>query len=187
MPLQTDAPQTLPHLCKTAENAPDESDRAAALREIVRIGKDDPDTLAFLQSRAQSDPSTEVLRVAMEELARVWRDDPTTLNWFKTYAQYAQNPEVRSIAVKVLAREWKDEYNVFEIVSKCAFADRFQRQDAEELNPRQAALEAAIAQYTDYSQTWALLEERSENDPDRVVREFAKAELEKKQVRTSAA
>lgn len=181
MLLQSASPQTQQQLRETAESYPEDKVRASALREMVRTGKDDPETVAFLKNRAQSDSSAAVMQVAMKELARVWKDDPATLNWFKTYAQYAQSPTVRSLAVKILAQEWQDEYNVFEIVSKCAFADRFVRQTEAEVNPRQVALEAMLEQYTNYPQTWAFIEDRAENDPDPVVRDFAQVELDRKQ------
>ncbi|MHC5615319.1 MAG: hypothetical protein ACYTXA_31210 [Nostoc sp.] len=44
-------------------------------------------------------------------------------------------------------------------------------------NPRQTALEIIIKQFPQHPQTLTLLRDRTENDPDQQVREFAQKKL----------
>jgi len=179
-------PLTRAVLQARATRDPDPQSRMQAIAELTQCWSDDGETPALLKTIAQSDDCPEVIATAMAALARGWRDDPATLNWFKTYAQYAQNPVVRSIAIEELARGWHDQFNVFEIISKCAFVDPFRRQNQTEINPRQSALAAMIAQYPSYHQTWALVEERSENDADPLLRQYASQQLAARGVLESA-
>lgn len=168
-----DYPQTLALLRDRAEHDPDEKVREFAFQQIVKVWKDCSDTLPWIKTRAQSDESADVVNTALQELVKGWKDDPATLNWFKTYAQYSKSVVLRRAAVRELAKAWKDEFNVFEILCKCAVVDPFERQNDWEVNPRQTALEAIIEQYPDYSQTLGLLRDRAKNDPDEQVRQFA--------------
>ncbi|NES84558.1 MAG: hypothetical protein F6K10_25895 [Moorea sp. SIO2B7] len=118
-----------------------------------------------------------MIETAIEEIATGWKDDLATLNWFKTYAQYSKNSVVRSAAVKQLGKHWKDEFNVFEILAKCAVVDPFRSENNSQINPRQTALEVMTEQYPDYPQTRSLVSDRAENDADEQVREFAKEKL----------
>ncbi len=170
-------PLTRAMLQARATRAPDPQSRVNAVTELARRWSGDSETLALLKTIAQDDDHPAVIAAAMTALAQGWHDDPATLAWFKTYAQYAKNPLVRSAAITELARGWSNEFNVFEILSKCAFVDPFRRHDAAEVNPRQSALAAMIEQYPTYHQTWALVEERAENDADPCLRQFASQQL----------
>ncbi|NJL01782.1 MAG: HEAT repeat domain-containing protein [Spirulinaceae cyanobacterium RM2_2_10] len=170
-------PLTRAVLQARATRDPDPQSRMRAINELVRCGSDNDDTLTLLKSIAQSDEDPHVIATAMAALAKGWREDSATLAWFKTYAQYAQNPLVRSVAIEELARGWHSQCNVFEILSKCAFVDPFRRQHESEVNPRQRALAAMIEQYPSYHQTWALVEERAENDADPLLRQYASQQL----------
>ncbi len=170
-------PLTRAVLQTQATRDPNPQSRIKAIAELVQRWPDDEETLALLKSIAQSDSDPTAIATAMAALVSCGRDDPATLTWFKTYAQYAQNPAVRGAAIEELARGWHEEFNVFEILSKCAFVDPFRRQNEADVNPRQRALAAMIAQYPGYHQTWALVEERAENDADPLLRQFANQQL----------
>lgn len=156
-------------------------ERAIALQTALPHLQDHPTFLEDLKDfiKAESDPG--VLSVAIRALAYYGKAEIETLNWFKTYAQYAQNPIIRALAVQELVRGWRDAFNVYEILSKCAFADRFRRQTPEEVNPRLCALTVMIEQYADVPQTWEFVGDRAENDNDPQVRAFAQAQLAQRQ------
>lgn len=172
-----DHPQTLVLVRDRAEQDPDEKVREFLVQQLANDWKDDPDTLPWLKMRVQSEKCPEVVKALIQALASVGKDDLATLNWFKTYSQYSQNPLVRATAVQALARGWKNEFNVFEILCKCAFGDPFEHQNDLGVNPRQAALEVMAEQYSDSQQTREILQDRAEKDPDEQVREFAKEKL----------
>lgn len=172
-----DHPQTLVLLRDRAEQDPDDKVREFSVGQLVSIWKEDPETLPWLKTRVQSETSPQVIKALIQALAIRGKDDLATLNWFKTYSQYSQNPLVRAAAVQGLARGWKNEFNVFEILCKCAFGDPFERQDDLAVNPRQAALEVIVEQYPDFLQTIEILQDRAEKDPDGQVREFAQEKL----------
>jgi hypothetical protein len=64
----------------------------------------------------------------------------------------------------------------------CAVNDPFVRSESKyaknEINPRQTALEAIVEYFLHHPQTKKLLLERSQNDPDKAVKEFAQQALE---------
>lgn len=82
-----------------------------------------------------------------------------------------------------LARGWKDDPEMFELLAQCAVNDPFVRSETEfarfETNPRETALKGIIKYFPNHPQTKALLLDRSQNDPDEQVREFAQQALEK--------
>lgn len=156
---------------------PDSQARAIALQSWLENHHGQPTAQTELQAFIHQETSSEVLAIAIPALAQYWHDEPSTLNWFKTYAQYANSPVVRALAIEALARGWPAAFNVFEILSKCAFADRFIRRTADELNPRQQALAMMIECYPDRHQTWEFVRDRAANDPDAQLRQFAQAQL----------
>ncbi|MFB8789572.1 MAG: HEAT repeat domain-containing protein [Potamolinea sp.] len=177
-----DHPDTLPLLKQWAQADNDSDVRRTAVQELARGWKDHPDTLPLLKQWAQADNDSDVRCTAVQELARGWKDHPDTLPLLKQWAQADNDSDVRRTAVQKLARGWKDEPWVFEFLYNVALNDPFECQEDWETNPRQIALEIIIKQYPNHPQTLPLLQDRSENDPDEKVREFANeklAELEK--------
>ncbi|MBD1888652.1 HEAT repeat domain-containing protein [Coleofasciculus sp. FACHB-SPT9] len=172
-----DDPDTLPWLKQRAQADDDWRVRYAAVQELARGWKDDPDTLPILKQRAQADDDWRVRYVAVQELARGWKDDLDTLPILKQQAQADDNSDVRQAAVQELARGWKDEPGMFEFLCNCALKDSFKREYDFQTNPRTIALETIIKNYPDHPQTLPLLRDRSLNDPDQKVREFATEKL----------
>ncbi|ELS01296.1 hypothetical protein Xen7305DRAFT_00009990, partial [Xenococcus sp. PCC 7305] len=115
---------------------------------------------------------------AVSELAKGWREHPDTLPILQQHAQSDDNKYVRSTAVSELAKGWREHPEMFEFLANCAVKDVFVREHDWETNPRQTALEGIIQYFPNHPQTKALLVERSENDPDEQVREFAQQALE---------
>ncbi len=177
--MSTDSPATVT-LATLAEMA-EPRQRAIALQTALPHLNQAPTFLEDLKDWIQTETDPGVLSVAIRALAHYGKGEVETLNWFKTYAQYAQNPIIRALAVQELARGWRDAFNVYEILSKCAFADRFRRQHPEEVNPRLCALTVMIEQYADAPQTWEFVGDRAENDNDPQVRAFAQAQLAQRQ------
>jgi hypothetical protein len=158
----------------------DPRDRALTLQTHLPHLSTRSDFLETLQTFIQQEADPGVLSIAIRALAHYGTEDLGVLNWFKTYSQYAPNPRVRSLAVQELARNWTTDFNVYEILSKCAFADRFRRQHPDEVNPRFHALKAMIEHYHDLPQTWEFVSDRATNDNDPQVRDFAQAQLEQR-------
>ncbi|MBD2358308.1 hypothetical protein H6G41_27480 [Tolypothrix sp. FACHB-123] len=102
--------------------------------------------------------------------------DPDTLMFLKTSAQTDNSWSVRAIAVQQLARGWKHESGIFEFLWERAISDPF-KDHQYGLNPRLTALEAIVDQYPQHLGTLLLLRDRTDNDPDKQVREFAQKKL----------
>ncbi len=106
---------------------------------------------------------------------------PDTLPILKQRAQTDDNESVRGAAVQELARNFKDKAGIFELFCNVAVNDSFERSEDEygkyETNPRQTALEAILKHYPNHFQVLPLLRDRSQNDPDRHLREWVKKKL----------
>ncbi|MBD2537384.1 NACHT domain-containing protein [Coleofasciculus sp. FACHB-SPT36] len=172
-----DDPNTLLWLKTCVQSDKTGYERQAALEEIAKGWKNDPDTLPILKTYAQASDDWGVQVVAVQELAKNWKNDPDTLPILKTCVQAAGSWSVRRIAVQELAKGWKDTPGVFEFLCDRAVNDPFERDHPSNRNPRQYALEGIIEQYPSHPQTILLLRDRSLNDPDQKVREFATEKL----------
>jgi HEAT repeats len=136
-----------------------------------------------LKQRAETDDNLNIRFAAVQELARNYKDDPDTLPWLKQRAQTDDNWSVRGAAVQELARNFKDETGIFELFCNVAVNDPFQPSQDElmrriESNPRQTALEIILKYYPNDSQVLTLLRDRTQNDPDEKLREWAKNKLQ---------
>ncbi|MBE9185726.1 HEAT repeat domain-containing protein [Microcoleus sp. LEGE 07076] len=172
-----DDPETLPMLKQRAQFDDYWLVQQAAVQEIARGWKDDPETLPILKQLAQSDDDSAVRRAAVEEIARGWKDDQETLPWLKQRAQSDDNSAVRSSAVQELARGWKDDPELFKLLCDVAIKDPFEREYDLQENPQQTALAAMIELYPDRTETLELLRDRTQNDRDQKLREFAQQKL----------
>ncbi|MEH2176718.1 HEAT repeat domain-containing protein [Nostoc sp.] len=156
----------------------DENDvRCVAVRELAKNFKDDPDTKFFLKERATYDDDNYVQRVAVQELAKNFKDDPDTKFFLKELAIHDDDNYVRGAAVRELAKYFKYQPELFDIYHNCAVNDSFERKEEHETNPRRIALEIIIKQFPQHPQTLPLLRDRTQNDPDEQVREFAQKKL----------
>ncbi|PSB51578.1 NTPase [filamentous cyanobacterium Phorm 6] len=174
-----DDPKTLPWLKQWAQSDDNSAVRRAAVQEIARGWKDDPETLPWLKQCAQSDDNSAVRQTAVQELVRGWKDDPEILPWLKQCAQSDDNSAVRCAAVQELAREWKDDLKIFQWLCDIAINDPFELQSKFQDNPRKAALEIMVKEYSDRPQTLEILRDRFAKDPDKQVRNFALKQLAK--------
>ncbi|MEH2070506.1 MAG: hypothetical protein V7K47_20495 [Nostoc sp.] len=84
---------------------------------------------------------------------------------------------MRRAAVQELAKYFKYQPELFDIYYNCAVDDSFERKKKDETNPRRIALDIIIKQFPQHPQTLTLLRDRTENDPDEQVREFAQKKL----------
>ena len=153
--------------------------RTQAVSAIAFTWKDGAETLPWLKQRAQSDDNSAVRQTAVQEIARGWKDDPETLPILKQRAQSDDDWAVRQTAVQEIARGWKDEPEIFEWLCDIAINYPFERQYSFQDNPREAALEIMVKQYSDRPKTLEILRDRFANDPDEQVRKFAEKELAK--------
>jgi predicted NACHT family NTPase len=151
--------------------------RRAAVEELAKNFKDDPDTKSILKERATQDDDWNVRRAAVEELAKNFKDDPDTKSILKERATQDDDNDVRRAAVQELAKYFKYQPELFDIYHNCAVHDSFEREEEDETNPRRIAIEIIIKQFPQHPQTLPLLRDRTENDPDEQVREFAQKKL----------
>jgi hypothetical protein len=165
-----------PHLCpikrlKLVRNA------GEALRELARSFKDDTNTKPFLKKHATSDQdSCNSPDEAVKELARGWKDDPDTLSFLKELAtsdKYSIN--VQLSAVQELARTFNQEPGMFEFLRVIAVPQPSKGDNL--FDNRSVVLQVIIKQFPHHRQTLPLLRDRTENDPDEQVREFAQKKL----------
>ncbi|MGB5959229.1 MAG: HEAT repeat domain-containing protein [Coleofasciculaceae cyanobacterium] len=174
-----DDPETLSIIKTRAESDEYLLVRQAALQEVAKGWKDNPNTLSWLKTRAQSDESSVVRLEAVREVAKGWRDDCNTRPWLKTRVQFDKSLAVQQEAAKELAKAWKDEPGIFELLYHRAVNVSSQNEFFFGDSPRQAALEVIIEYYPDHLQTFPLLHNLAENDPDEQVRWFVMQELAK--------
>ncbi|MBN3897675.1 MAG: HEAT repeat domain-containing protein [Nostoc sp. NOS(2021)] len=151
--------------------------RRTVVEELAKNFKDDPDTKSILKERATQDDNWDVRRAAVEELAKNFKDDPDTKSILKERATQDNNWDVRCAGVQELAKYFKYQPELFDIYHNCAIDDSFERKEEHETNPRRIALEIIIKQFPQHPQTLTLLRDRTENDPDEQVREFAQKKL----------
>ncbi|MEH1925727.1 HEAT repeat domain-containing protein [Nostoc sp.] len=175
-----DDPDTLPIL-KHFATASDEMVQRAVVQGLVYNYTDDCDTLPFLKHCATTDDYERVRRIAVQGLADSYKDDPDTLAILKHSATNDDHAEVRSAAVEALGKYFQYQPELFDIYYNCAVNDPFQHQEKRkivwEINPRRIALEIIIKQFPQHPKTLPLLRDRTENDPDEQVREFAQKKL----------
>jgi NACHT domain len=153
--------------------------REVSVFVISSMWKDDPDTFSFLQYCIQCDDSWTVRYSVLLILIDAWSDNQDTLPLLIHCAQHDSNNIIRELVVMFIAQGWKDQPQIFEFLCKIALYDSFDRKHLFENNPRQAALEGMIENYSDRSEVLDLLIDRSNNDPDDQVRKFAQEKLVK--------
>ncbi|WP_334742252.1 HEAT repeat domain-containing protein [Nostoc sp.] len=173
-----DDPDTKAWLKERAIHDDDQVVRSAAVRELANNFKDDPDTKFILKERATQDDNWVVRLRAVEELANNFKDDPDTKSILKEHATHDNN-YVQRAAVQALAKYFKYQPELFEIYYHCAVNNHFKDSYNSRFNPnpRRIALEIIIKQFPQHPQTLPLLRDRTENDPDEQVREFAQKKL----------
>ena len=119
----------------------------------------------------------------MQELAKGWKDDPDTLPILKAHAQTDDDSDVRQAAIQALAQGWKDDLTLFELWCDRVLKDPYERDEYDELlgrkNPRQIALNVLVQQYPDHPKILELLQDRTQNDNDKQLREWAAEQLAK--------
>ncbi|MBD2520979.1 HEAT repeat domain-containing protein [Nostoc sp. FACHB-133] len=153
--------------------------RRAAVEELAKNFKDDPDTKSILKEHAIQDDDREVRRAAVKELAKNFKDDLDIKSILKERAIQDDEREVRGAAVEELANHFKYHADLFDIYYQCAVNDPFKdsHDPPYNSNPRRIALEIIIKQFPQHPQTLPLLRDRTQNDPDEQVREFAQKKL----------
>ena len=176
-------PDTFPLIKEKALSDHDEYVILVAVEELAKGWHGHPDIFPLIKEKALSDHHEHVRSFAVEELAKGWHEHPDTFPLIKEKAQSDDSKYVRSFAVRNLAKGWREHPEVFEILLRCAEKDPFVRSDGNfgtfEPNPRRSALKAIMEYYPNHPKTKNLLEDRSQNDPDEQVRNYAKQVLEK--------
>ncbi|MEO1404536.1 MAG: NTPase, partial [Cyanobacteria bacterium J06635_1] len=93
-----------------------------------------------------------------------------------------QNEEshiIRTMVIQGISESLKDNSPVFEALCLQVQQDPFMREYDWEENPRQAALEILVQQYSDHPKTQELLKDRTENDNDKQLRDWARKQMMK--------
>ena len=177
-----DDPDTLSILKQRAQTDDKSSVRGTAVQELSRNFKDDPDTLSILKQCVQTDDDGFVRNAAVQELVGNFKNDPDILPMLRQLVQTDNDFDVRGTAMRELARNFNSETGIFELFCNLLVNDPFQRSEGKhsqhKTNPRQTALERILKHYPKHPQVLPLLRERSENDPDEKLREWAKKKLQ---------
>ncbi|MGB3236832.1 MAG: HEAT repeat domain-containing protein, partial [Geitlerinemataceae cyanobacterium] len=155
----------------------------AAVEAIASGWKEDPDTLPWL-NQGTTDAEWAVRYAAVQAIATGWKEDPDTLPLLKQATTDADE-DVRSAAVEAIASGWIHEPGIFELLSQIALTDPFVREENWQENPRQTALEALLKNYPDCPadtlrerpEVVEILRDRSINDSDEPLRQFAQNKL----------
>jgi len=155
--------------------------RRTAIQALASTFPQDPDTKSILQNRATTDNSGYVRHTAITVLVCNFPQDPDTKIILKDRATADSYKDVRSAAIQALGKHFQYQPDLFEIYYNCAVHDPCQPNNIiflfEPPNPRRIALEIIIKQFPHYPQTLRLLRDRTENDPDEQVREYAQKKL----------
>ena len=168
-------PDTLP-IVKQATQERDFFLPGVAVEALAAGWKEDPDTLPIVKQATQNGNGV-VRQTAVEALAAGWKEDPDTLPIVKQASQ-DEHEYVRQIAVEAIAMGWwKDEPGIFELLSQIARTDAFVREYDFQDNPRKVALETILKNYPDRPEILQLLRDRSANDTDETLRQFAQKKL----------
>ncbi|MGG6269086.1 NACHT domain-containing protein [Leptolyngbya sp. AN03gr2] len=143
---------------------------------IARQWKDDPDTLPWLQACALDGEVGSFS--AMAALANYWQEDPDTFTILKSYAQSNENSDTINTLIKAIAQGWANQPSTHDFLSSIVVNHSFKRENKHQKNPRQTALEALFNYYPAHPKTVELLHDRSINDSDALLREWARHQLE---------
>jgi HEAT repeat protein len=170
-------PDTLRILKNCVQRNPNWQIRRTAVSTIVQFRNDDPDVLILLKNCIQQDDNWQVRSAAVIAIAKGWKDDPKTLPVLKDLVQQPDDASVRQAAVKAIAEEWENDPDAIQLLLQISIQDPFEREGKGLYNPRQIALQALLHQAPTDPQIIELLRDRSENDNDEQLREWAKEKL----------
>ena len=151
------------------------------IKAIANNWQNDPTILTWLQTCLRFDEGSYVPDSAVKAIAENYQNSPNTLPIIQQHAQSDENQYVRRTAIVQLAQGWNDDPQILQLLMESAASDPFIRKYDFETNPRQTALEGIMKYFPNHPQTEDLLLDRSNDDPDEQVREFAQralAELE---------
>jgi predicted NACHT family NTPase len=150
--------------------------RYAAVDALAKHYKDNTRAFPIFQQCIQDDDSY-VRYAAVNALANNYKDDIRTFPFLQQWVK-DDNSYVRSVALYALGKSSQSQLDLLDIYYDCAVNDPFQRREERETNPRRIALEIIIKQFPQHPDTLPLLRDRAENDPDKVVREYAEKQLQ---------
>jgi predicted NACHT family NTPase len=149
-----------------------------AARQIASGWSGNPTTFNWLQNCVQFGDNRGVRWGAIEGLADHWKDQPETALLIKSAAQNDIDSAVRVTALIALVEIGKDESWIVDFLCHVTTSDSFEREHAEQHNPRKVALEALFLYQPTHPKTIALLRDRALNDPDEQLRQWAQERLD---------
>lgn len=155
-----------------------EAARWTAVRMIGKYYYNHPDALLLLRQRGQHDESGYVRGAALWALAEKHHDHPDT---FLLLESHLKDPHqnVQWTVVDAIAHYFPTNAGVFELLCNIARSFPFTREYDSWHNPRQIALQALLTHYPTHTTTLELLHDKTENDPDEQLREWARQQLER--------
>ena len=178
-----DHPDTLEWLkLQTLEdtNLGDESGpvRWSATKSVEKYYHNEPATLIWLKGKAkQNSDGGFVRQAAIQSLAEYYHDDPETFRLLKYLLQKDEDRYVRGEAGKTIVKHFAQVSGVLELLCETAIQDPFQRTGHQQINPRKIFLEGVLNYYSDDPKTLKLLQDRTSNDPDDLLRQWAQEQL----------
>ncbi|MFK8186104.1 MAG: HEAT repeat domain-containing protein [Phormidesmis sp.] len=170
---------TLSILKDLIKNDTDQHVRSEAVRGLVKNWHEELDTFLLVKDCIQCDQSSIVRRSAMLATFKARGNNLDTQTMLESCAQFDEDVENRCWGMRKL-KLFQSQNNKLELLDFwCArsLQDPFEREDDWQENPRQIALTALVQQYPTHPKTTELLQDRSQNDNDEKLRDWATQQL----------
>jgi hypothetical protein len=172
-------PEVLDWLKKQVVDHKDSSVRSAAVNAIAKYNKS-PETLEWLKKSLAGEANWAVRRSSAWAIPQNYECDAETLQLLHKCILEDEERAVRCAAILSTSRYYPTNSVTFDLFCNTVQNDPFIREYTGQDNPRQLALESLLSQYSDHPRCLELLRERSINDPDELMRIWAKEQLEQR-------
>jgi len=150
--------------------------RILAIEGIAKGWKEVPEIYPWLKSLTKSQDWAE-RSGSLQGLVIGWKNHADTLETLEIHVIEDPDWRVRGTVIRAFSEFYLDEPMTFDILSKVAINDPFQREDRGQFSPRQTALQAILTNYPTHPKTLELLRDRAINDPDEQLRQWAQKQL----------
>ena len=142
---------------------------------LAKSWRNDPDTLLFLIHIARCHDDNNTRSSALSFVQKFYENDSSFLCIFKSFA-LDNDWIIRIASLRALAECRKYRLSIFDFLHSVLLDDIF-KQNFKAYNPRLTVLKAIDDKYRDRSEVINLLLDRSQNDSDNWVREYAQKQL----------
>jgi GTPase SAR1 family protein len=155
--------------------------RGEVVHAHARFHWKNPQTLIWLKNTCIRDEDIFVRKAALYAIAMYYPNDKETWPILKWYLINDCSDEVREMAVCMIKEKYIDHPETFSLLVRTIEHDPFIGEYSADKIPhvRIEAFRAIIENYSTHPKTVELLKDRSVDDPDKYVKEWAQQQLEK--------